>query len=226
MTRLRVLSYNLFEGGRCREALREVVQAVAPDVVVAQESPPYPFVWRRRCRELADDWGMHLVVAGRPSGSVMLATRPGIEATLFHAEVLGRPPCRTWRGIVSAQLRVEGRLMGLVGCHLSPDHPRLRSRETAKVLQVAATLPGPVVLAGDLNERPDGPDWDTVRRAGFVDHGSGAWLTFPADRPVKRIDAVLVRGDPHVLHHGDPGVCPALLAAASDHRPVLAVLDL
>jgi hypothetical protein len=29
-----------------------------------------------------------------------------------------------------------------------------------------------------------------------------------------------------VPHHGDPGVPEELLAAASDHRPVLAVLDL
>jgi endonuclease/exonuclease/phosphatase (EEP) superfamily protein YafD len=28
-----------------------------------------------------------------------------------------------------------------------------------------------------------------------------------------------------VHHHGDPGVAEELLARASDHRPVLAVLD-
>ena len=47
---------------------------------------------------------------------------------------------------------------------------------------------------------------------------------FPAGSPVKRIDAVLVRGDVTVSHHGDPGVDAELLATASDHRPVLAVL--
>lgn len=226
MVSVRVMTYNVFEGGRHAGPLREVVRAVAPDVLVVNEVPPYPFVWRRRCRRLAEEWGMDLVVGGRPSGSVGLLVRPGLEATPFHQEVLGRPPCRTWRGIVSAQVRVEGRLVGVVGCHLSPDHKDLRVRETAKVLRAAETLPGPVVLAGDLNERPGGPDWATLREAGFVDHGSDDWLTFPAPAPVKRIDAVLVRGDARVLHHGDPGVDPALLAAASDHRPVLAVLDL
>jgi endonuclease/exonuclease/phosphatase family metal-dependent hydrolase len=226
MVAVRVMTYNIFEGGRFEAPLREVVRAAAPDVLVVNELPPYPFVWRRRCRRLAEDWGMELVLGGRRTGSVGLLVRPGVAATPFHHEVLGRPPCRTWRGIVSAQLRVEGRLMGVVGCHLSPDHEGLRVRETAKVLRVAETLPGPVVVAGDLNERPDGPDWATLRKAGFADHGSGAWLTFPARAPVKRIDAVLVRGDARVRHHGDPGVDPALLAAASDHRPVLAVLDL
>jgi endonuclease/exonuclease/phosphatase family metal-dependent hydrolase len=220
------MTYNIFEGGRFAGPLREVVRTVAPDVLVVNESPPYPFVWRRRCRRLAEDWGMRMVVGGRPSGSVMLLTRPDIEATLFHVEVLGRPPCRTWRGLVSAQLRVEGRLMGVVGCHLSPDHPRLRTRETARVVRAAETLPGPVVVAGDLNERPAGPAWRTLRDAGLVDPGTDAWPTFPARRPARRIDAVLVRGDVRVVHHGDPGVPDELLAAASDHRPVLAVLDL
>jgi endonuclease/exonuclease/phosphatase family metal-dependent hydrolase len=87
-------------------------------------------------------------------------------------------------------------------------------------------MPDPVVVAGDLNERPDGPSWERLREAGFVDHGDREWRTFPADRPDRRIDALLVRGGARVPHHGDPGVPEELLAAASDHRPVLAVLDL
>ena len=225
MTVLRVMAYNIFEGGRFGEPLWEVVRAAAPDVLVVNESPPYPFVWRRRCRRLADDWGMHLVVGGRPSGSVMLLTRPGIQATLLHQEVLGRPPFRTWRGLVSARLRVDERQLGVVGCHLSPDHPRLRLREAAKVVDVARALPDPVVLAGDLNQAAGGAVWQSLRQAGFVDHGSEDWQTYPSVSPVRRIDAVLVRGEVDVLHHGDPGVPPHLLASASDHRPVLAVLD-
>jgi hypothetical protein len=43
---------------------------------------------------------------------------------------------------------------------------------------------------------------------------------------VKRIDALLVRGGAAVVEHGDPGVADELLEAASDHRPVRAVLDI
>ena len=67
--------------------------------------------------------------------------------------------------------------------------------------------------------------WAALRRAGFVDHGGSGWRTFPSDDPDRRIDALLVRGAVEVLHHGDPGVDPELLAAASDHRPVLAELE-
>ena len=77
------------------------------------------------------------------------------------------------------------------------------------------------MVGGDLNEPPSGPSWERLRAAGFVDHGSRDWLTFPAGEPEKRIDALLVRGQVEVLEHGDPGVSVARLAEASDHRPVL-----
>jgi endonuclease/exonuclease/phosphatase family metal-dependent hydrolase len=99
-------------------------------------------------------------------------------------------------------------------------------REVRRVVTVASALRGPVVVAGDLNEPPSGPAWALLREAGFRDHGSKAWRTFPSAHPERRIDALLVRGDATVVRHGPPGVDAALLAAASDHRPVFAELDL
>jgi endonuclease/exonuclease/phosphatase family metal-dependent hydrolase len=126
--------------------------------------------------------------------------------------------------VAAAQLRVHGRLLGVVACHLSL-HADRRVREAERVVEVADQLRGPVVVGGDLNERPGGPSWRRLRKAGYVDHGSGDWLTFPATEPTKRIDALLVRGAARLLHHGDPGVDEELQARASDHRGVLAVLD-
>ncbi len=224
MTGVRLMTYNIFMGGRHRQQLGEVVRGAAPDVLVVNECPHRPLVWRRRCRELAERFDMRLVVGGRPGGSNMILVRSGIGAKSAVAEVLGRPPLRPRRGVVAAQLRVEGTLFGVVGCHLSL-HREERVREVEKVIAVADRLRGPVVVAGDLNERPNGPCWDRLIEAGFVDHGSAAWLTFPSAEPVKRVDAVLVRGTVAVPHHGDPGVSAELLARASDHRPVLAELD-
>ena len=132
------------------------------------------------------------------------------------------------RGIAAAQLRVHGRLLGVVSCHLSLDAQR-RAREVEQVIAVANRLRGPVRIgpaATRLHLIPRGPSWQRLREAGYVDHGSKKWLTFPADEPVKRIDALLVRGTPPVLHHGDPGVDEALQRRASDHRAVLTELDL
>jgi endonuclease/exonuclease/phosphatase family metal-dependent hydrolase len=224
VTDLRVLTYNILLGGSHRP-VPEVVRAVAPHVLLVNESPKTPLRWRRRCRRLAARCGLRYVDGGRSAGSNMLAVADGVGVKFSSAERLPQPAWQPRRGVVAAQLRIEGRLVGVVGCHLSLDRDR-RLGEVRRVLEVADTLRGPVVLAGDLNERPGGPSWQRLAAAGFVDHGGGDWPTFPADDPQRRIDALLVRGDVTVTHVGDPGVDPALLAEASDHRPVLGVLEL
>ena len=228
MTRLRVLTYNILLGGAQRP-VPDVVRAIAPDVLLVNETPKTPLRWRRDCRRLAGRCGLRYVEGGRNAGSNLVAVREGIGAKWSSAQRLPQPAWQPRRGVVVAQLRVEGRLVGVVGCHLSLARDR-RPTEVRRVLDAAAALRGPVVLAGDLNEPPDGPSWRLLRAAGFVDHGSGReagdWLTYPADQPRKRIDALLVKGDVGVVHVGDPGVDVALLAEASDHRPVLGVIEL
>ncbi len=225
MTRARVMTYNIFMGGRKGSALHSVIRDARPDVLLVNESPKQILLWKRQCRRLTDEWGMRLVAGGRPAGSNMIAVAPGVAVKSSGSEVLRQPLFQPRRGIAWAQLRVGGRLLGVVACHLSLDRER-RLREVERVIAVARGLRGPVVVAGDLNEPPSGPSWERLRAAGFVDHGSRDWLTFPADEPEKRIDALLVRGQVDVLEHGDPGVSAARLAEASDHRPVLATLDL
>lgn len=225
MPRTRVLTYNIWMGGRGGASLHEAVRAARPDVILVNESPKTPLLWRRRNRELAERWGMRYVAGGRDAGSNMIAVRPEVEVRKAFTTTLRQPLLQPRRGIAAAQLRVRGRLFGVVSCHLSLDAER-RAREIEQVVEVAARLRGPVVVGGDLNEKPGGPSWQRLRAAGYLDHGSRSWLTFPADEPVKRIDALVVRGSARVLHHGDPGVDEELQARASDHRGVLAVLDL
>jgi endonuclease/exonuclease/phosphatase family metal-dependent hydrolase len=155
----------------------------------------------------------------------MIAVAYGVHVRSTYVTTLRQSPFQPRRGIAAAQLRVRGRLVGVVSCHLSLDAER-RAVEVERVVEVASRLRGPVVVGGDLNEGPGGPSWRRFRSAGFLDHGSNDWPTFPADEPLKRIDALLVRGASAVAHHGDPGVDEALQARASDHRPVLAVLEL
>jgi endonuclease/exonuclease/phosphatase family metal-dependent hydrolase len=218
------MTYNILLGGRRGQPLHHLVRSVSPDVLLVNECPKTPVVWRRGCRRLADRWDMRYVVGGRPAGSNMVAVAPGVAVRAATQQVFPQPRFQPRRGVAAAQLRVGARLVGVVSCHLSLDRDR-RVGEVRRVLDVARRLRGPVVVAGDLNEPPDGPAWALLRQGGFVDHGSREWRTFPSEEPRRRIDALLVRGDVTVLRHGDPGVAPALLAAASDHRPVLAELD-
>ena len=98
--------------------------------------------------------------------------RSGIGVKATHAEVLARPPFWPRRGIVSAQLRVEGALLGVVGCHLSLKR-RERIREVERVIEVAGRLRGPVVVTGDLNEGPKGPCWQRLQRPGTSTTATG-----------------------------------------------------
>ena len=218
------MTYNIWMGGRGGRLLGEAVREANPDVLLVNETPKTPLRWKRRCRGLADDWGLKYVAGGRDAGSNMILVRPGITVKSSFVTTLPQPFLQPRRGIASAQLRVQGALVGVVSCHLSLDAAR-RVAEVELVVDVARRLRGPVVVAGDLNEQPGGPSWGRLRAAGYVDHGSRSWPTFPADAPAKRIDALLVRGDAHVAQHGDPGVDADLQARASDHRAVLALID-
>jgi endonuclease/exonuclease/phosphatase family metal-dependent hydrolase len=225
MPSLRVMTYNIWLGGRGGSLLEDVVRAANVDVVLVNESPKSLVGSRRSCRRLTDSWGMRYVAGGRDAGSNMIAVAYGVHVRSTHVTTLRHSVFQPRRGIAAAQLRVRGRLVGVVSCHLSLDAER-RAVEVERVVEVASRLRGPVVVGGDLNEGPGGPSWRRLRSAGFLDHGSKDWPTFPADEPVKRIDALLVRGAAGVRRHGDPGVDPRIQARASDHRPVLAVLDL
>jgi len=218
------MTYNILLGGR-RGPLNDVVRRSAPDILLVNECPKQPFTWRRRCERLAAAWGLRFVAGGRPAGSNLILVRFGIAVKSSGSIRLKQPRFQPRRGAAWAQLRVDGRLMGVVSCHLSLDKVR-RTEEVEEVIALASVLRGPVVVAGDLNEGPDGASWRRLVRAGFVDHGSDDWPTFPADAPRKRIDALLVRGGLKVRSIGDPGVPSAMLAAGGDHRPVLAVVEL
>src|SRR3954449_4282038 len=176
------MTYNILLGGKRGEPLHEVVRAVAPDVLLVNECPKNPLVWKRGCHRLAERWGLRYVVGGRPAGSNMIAVSRRVAVKSATQLVLPQPRLQPRRGVAAAQFRVAGRLLGVVSCHLSLDRHR-RLHEAGRVLAVAQRLRGPVVVAGDLNERPNGPAWDLFRRAGFADPGSGGGLHVPPGDP-------------------------------------------
>jgi endonuclease/exonuclease/phosphatase family metal-dependent hydrolase len=222
MTSVRVLTYNVL-GGKAKVALRSVVRAVRPDVMVVNETPQTPLLWRWQCPSLARQWDLQHVAGGRNTGRNMLCAQHHIGVAETSVERIKQPLLRPIRGVVSAQLQAHSHRFGVVGCHLGLD-PDARESQIQRVLRVAESLQGPVVVAGDLNEPPKGPSWEALRAAGFVDHGDPEDLTFPAEQPTRRIDALMVRGDVGVSRHRIPGIQPDLLRLASDHLPVVATL--
>jgi endonuclease/exonuclease/phosphatase family metal-dependent hydrolase len=222
MTSVRLLTYNV-HGASAKVALGSVVRAVEPDVMVVNESPQMPVLWRLQCPALARQWDLQHVAGGRNAGRNMLCAKPHVGVAETRVDRMKQPILAPIRGLVSAQLQVDSHRFGVVGCHLGLDaeeHPA----QVEEVLRAADRLHGPVVVAGDLNEHPKGAAWEALRAAGFADHADEDDLTFPAERPMRRIDALLVRGDVTVSKHRIPGVQPELLRLASDHLPVTATL--
>jgi endonuclease/exonuclease/phosphatase family metal-dependent hydrolase len=224
VARLRVMTYNIL-GGRAGTPLAQVVTAVRPDVLLANECPKTPLLWRWRCRRLLRGWRLRYAGGGRPAGSNLLATSAAVDVVRSVAWRTPEPLLQPRRGIVAAQLSVAGRAFGFVGAHLSLQR-QWRHRDLDRVIAAAETLTGPVVVAGDFNEGPGGRCWRRLAQAGFRDAAGPDELTFPSLQPDRRIDALLVRGAVTVLEHRVPALEPALLAAASDHLPVTALLEL
>jgi len=200
------------------------VRSIQPDVMVVNETPQTPLLWRWECPSMARQWDMQHVAGGRNAGRNMICAQAYIGVAETYVERTKLPLFQPIRGLVSAQLQAHSHRFGVVGVHLGLD-PELREAQVQQVLAAAERLHGPVVVAGDLNEPPKGPSWEAFRAAGFADHGDAEDHTYPAEHPAKRIDAILVRGDVRVSRHRIPGLQPDLLRLASDHLPVAATLS-
>lgn len=231
---LRVLTYNILHGAGLDGKLdlartAEVIKRVNPDLVALQEVDKGTHRSGRvdEAAELGKLTGMHAVFGkamdfnGGQYGEAILSRYP-FESTTLHAlpQIKGREP----RGALDVQIKVEGQSLRFISTHwdhLDDDSNRIPQ---AKFLaDVAASATTPMILAGDLNDQPGS--------AAIAALGPGWADTTPADpRPSWRADAPSVRLD-YILAR--PAKRWRVVSAevikeplASDHRPVLAVLEL
>lgn len=220
---LRVLSWNVRDMLGDPWAVRRVLLAARPDVVCLQEAPRL-VATRRQLAVVARRAGLTFVAGGRRGAgtAVLVGAR-----TLVHGAAANRLPVRGWRtrprGCVRALVSLPGTAPVAVTClHLGLDE-RERARHVELLLAAQPASGGPpVVLAGDLNERPDGASWRSLA-ARAVDPDPDGPPTFRSARPRHRIDAVLVDPALTTASYGYPdGVDEADVVAGSDHRPVLA----
>jgi endonuclease/exonuclease/phosphatase family metal-dependent hydrolase len=79
----------------------------------------------------------------------------------------------------------------------------------------------PVIVAGDLNADPGSKPLGILTPTWTVTTGEGLF-TFPAAKPTKQIDYVLFRPQEAFKVVGVKVIAEAV---ASDHRPLLAVLE-
>jgi endonuclease/exonuclease/phosphatase family metal-dependent hydrolase len=137
------------------------------------------------------------------------------------------------RGMALAAVEVDGAGLAIASTHLSLDEAQRRSQvdEVLRHLDrfAAESAATAKVLCGDFNSHPGSPEWSSLGEE-FDDAWEraphGEEFTSTALNPYQRLDAVFVSPGIQVDRAGVPTnlVTREDMAAASDHRPVLAVL--
>lgn len=233
---IRVLTYNIHHAnppGRPGvidlDAIAAVIRAQDPDVVMLQE---LDIRTRRSGVEL--DQAAEL---GRKTGLGSYFIKSiDFDGGEYGVAILAKYPLTDRRRVslpTQEDTKGERRVLGLATLNL-PDgrkvivactHLDAQKQPTNRILQAttiaekvaAETLP--VILAGDFNDRPGS---ETLRILGEVAEGFEGEATIPADRPRSTIDFVV-----HAPKTAFRLVSRQVVdeKEASDHRPMLAVLE-
>lgn len=234
--RLRVLSYNIHHAeGMDRkldlERIARVIRSVSPDLVALQEvdqsvkrssSVDQP-AELARLTEMQVAFGKNIELQGGGYGNAILSRHP---ITRQQNHPLPNFEHGEQRGLIEAEIAVPGLNAPLLFLathldHRSDDRERLAS--AAAINELIGNRPDqPAILAGDLN---DGPESATLHRfkLQWTRANERPQPTIPVVKPSRQIDFVLVRPrarwktiEVRVLDE----------PVASDHLPILAVLDL
>ncbi|MFG2221775.1 endonuclease/exonuclease/phosphatase family protein [Streptomyces sp. NPDC048644] len=227
---VRVLSYNIRSLRDDRAALARVIRACAPDLVLVQEAPRF-FRWRKAAERLARASGLVYVTGGATTAGPMILSSLRARVERTDDVLLPRTPGLHQRGLATAVVRIGGARLGVLSCHLSLAAGE-RHTQAGLLLERLKRLDVPyAVVAGDLNDRPQGRSFrrlaGALTDAWAAQPWGGEFTSTPRD-PHQRIDAVFTTDGIEVLGcgvpHGLPGVRAADLTAATDHLPVLAAL--
>ena len=222
---MRVVVYNVrgFRDGFDR--LVRLVGHFEPDVVLLNETGS-----RWRLGRFARALGMGLAhdpwspFRRRVKDAVLV--RPPWRIAEHRQERFEGGPWLYPRGALIALLENGDARLCAASTHLGL-HPRERLADARVLAGLVRDVGTPVVIGGDLNERPDGG-----AVAYLAERYRDAWLlggdvdgeTFPADEPTTRIDYLFVSEGIVVERVIVPPGPDA--REASDHRPVVAELTL
>jgi len=220
---VRVVSYNVRS---FRAGVPLAVEAIAADgeradVVALQEYGP-PHRLRAFARALGMEWASSYAPFNRLRNALLFRSPWRLVRADPHR--LTKTPGQHRRGFVAARLEAQGADLTAVSVHLGLS-ARERPRHARELLALLGGGRGPLVLAGDFNEESDGPAMRSLSYAftSCGESGAAGDGTFPAADPAHRIDDVLVQSAPILsCRVADSDAA----RRASDHRPVLADLEL
>ncbi len=223
--RVTVLSYNIHHGEGMDERIdlpriAGVIRSVSPDVVALQE------VDRKTQRTGRIDQAEEL---SRLTGmAVVFGSAIDHEGGEYGNAVLSRLPILNWRNHPlpgtepRAMLDITTPTFRFYATHLDAGRDQAERVAAARqIVELVARHKTPAVLAGDLNATPGSEPLEILETAWTV--AGGNLPTFPVKEPTRQIDFVLFRPA------GRWKVIEARVldeAVASDHRPIVAILEL
>ncbi|MFE2295384.1 endonuclease/exonuclease/phosphatase family protein [Streptomyces sp. NPDC059452] len=227
---VRVLSYNVRSLRDDTAALARVIRACAPDLVLVQEAPRF-FRWRKAAARLARDSGLVVLGGGAPAAGPLLLCSLRVAVERTEDVLLPLTPGLHRRGLATAVVRIGGARLGVLSCHLSLQREERVAQAGMVLERLGAMGVEHAVAGGDLNDVPTGKAFTHLAGRLQDCRAAAPWggeLTFPPDKPRKRIDAVFATQGIEVLGCGVPAGLPGVtdtdLRAATDHLPVLAAL--
>ena len=130
------------------------------------------------------------------------------------------------RGFIRAEVKINGRMVNFVTTHLDYQYEDGRVFEAEQLLAALRDVKGPLIIVGDFNDVPTGGAYQLAREQfadGWIESGaSDQGLSYPADKPAKRIDYILSRRTDRIRTKKAWTVS----TLASDHVPVVADLEI
>jgi endonuclease/exonuclease/phosphatase family metal-dependent hydrolase len=130
------------------------------------------------------------------------------------------------RGFIRAEVDIDGRVVNFLTTHLDYQYEDGRVFEAEQLLSGLKDVKGPLIVVGDFNDIPTGGAYrlmsDQFADAWIESHAAGEGLSYPADKPAKRIDYILTRRTDRITTKR--AWIPETLA--SDHVPVVADLEI
>jgi endonuclease/exonuclease/phosphatase family metal-dependent hydrolase len=130
------------------------------------------------------------------------------------------------RGMIRIEVTVNNRTLSFATTHLDYQYEDGRVFETEQLLEFLRDQTGLLIVVGDFNEEPKGDAYKLMlpkfEDAWFRINAKGDGLSYPADKPVKRIDYIFYRANGGVRAKR----ARVVNTLASDHVPVVADLEI
>ena len=233
---LRVMTYNIHVGVGMDKKLdlqriADVINRERPDLVGLQEvdrgvrrtEGKDEIVELSKLTQMEFAFAPNLDYQGGKYGVAILSRWP-IKNTVHRMFENKRGSER--RGMLHVEIEVDKKIVNFVTTHLDYQFEDGRLFETEQLMKFLDGVKGPLFVVADLNDVPDGSAYKLMRTkfddAWVTSRAKGDGFSYPADKPVKRIDHIFYRTGDRIR------VKKAWVVAtlASDHVPVVAELEI